>query len=52
MYIPLKDQAALGGDGGAPAAFKNDGSFLERMKKELAGRDLDSSGGSKAVAAS
>lgn len=35
VYIPVADQAASGGDGGGPAAFKNDGSFLEKMKKEL-----------------
>lgn len=43
VYIPVADQAASGGDGGAPAAFKNDGSFLEKMKKELA----ESGGGEK-----
>lgn len=36
IYIPVEDQAAFGGNGGAPAAFKNDGNFLERMKAELA----------------
>lgn len=33
----MADRAASGGDGGAPAAYKNDGSFLEMMKKELEG---------------
>lgn len=35
VYIPVVDQAVSGGDGGAPAAFKNDGSFLDMMKAEL-----------------
>ena len=55
MYIPSADQAAAGGDGGAPASFKNDGTFLEKMKKELSGgseasRPSFSSSTSKAVA--
>lgn len=55
MYISSADQAAAGGDGGAPAAFKNDGTFLEKMKKELAGgseatKPSCSGGTSKAVA--
>lgn len=33
MYIPEAELAAAGGDGGS--GFKNDGSFLETMKKEL-----------------
>lgn len=33
VYIPEADLAAAGGDGGS--GFKNDGSFLEMMKKEL-----------------
>lgn len=37
VYISVADRAASGGDGGAPAAFKNDGSFLELMRKELEG---------------
>lgn len=61
VYIPVADRAASGGDGGAPAAFKNDGSFLELMKKELeakGGSSVDAGkvapavgGGGKAVAA-
>lgn len=59
MYIPEADQAASGGDGGAPAAYKNDGSFLEKVQKELelagsGGCGIGSSAGgsgSKAVAA-
>lgn len=37
VYISVADRAASGGDGGALAAFKNDGSFLELMRKELEG---------------
>lgn len=49
VYIPVADQAASGGDGGAPAAYKNDGSFLAKMKAELG---LNSDGaGDKAVPA-
>lgn len=33
VYIPEADLAAAGGDGGS--GFKNDGSFLEMMKREL-----------------
>lgn len=33
VYIPEADLAAAGGDGGS--GFKNDGSFLEMMKKEV-----------------
>ncbi|CBN79258.1 conserved unknown protein [Ectocarpus siliculosus] len=33
VYIPEADLATAGGDGGS--GFKNDGSFLEMMKKEL-----------------
>ncbi|CAN0064881.1 unnamed protein product [Scytosiphon promiscuus] len=33
VYIPEAELAAAGGDGGS--GFKNDGSFLEMMKKEL-----------------
>ena len=61
VYIPEADQAASGGDGGAPAAYKNDGSFLEKMKKELelagsrdgigASPGGGGGGGSRAVAA-
>lgn len=46
VYIPVADQAASGGDGGAPAAYKNDGSFLEKMKAELGGAG---SGGGQAA---
>lgn len=55
MYIPEANLAAAGGDGGS--GFKNDGSFLEMMKKELeksgAGGKLSASahGDGKAIAA-
>lgn len=55
MYIPEAKLAAAGGDGGS--GFKNDGSFLEMMKKELeksgAGGQPSASadGGGKAMAA-
>eukprot|EP00903_Cladosiphon_okamuranus_P022079 g20304.t1 len=55
VYIPEAELAAAGGDGGS--GFKNDGSFLEMMKKELersgAGDKPSSSadGGGKAIVA-
>ncbi|CAM9940513.1 unnamed protein product [Hapterophycus canaliculatus] len=56
VYIPEAELAAAGGDGGS--GFKNDGSFLEMMKKELeksgAGgkpSPAAASGRSKAIAA-
>ncbi|CAN0518142.1 unnamed protein product [Ectocarpus sp. 12 AP-2014] len=47
VYIPEADLAAVGGDGGS--GFKNDGSFLEMMKKEL--EKSESSGKPSASAA-
>ncbi|CAB1112866.1 unnamed protein product [Ectocarpus sp. CCAP 1310/34] len=47
VYIPEAELAAAGGDGGS--GFKNDGSFLEMMKKEL--EKSESSGKPSASAA-
>lgn len=53
VYIPVADRAASGGDGGAPAAFKNDGSFLEKITAELeAGSNHELKSSSSAVQAS